>query len=172
MTADPWVTEDPWAESPTDTVEAEPEYNTNGGTVSNVNVTSEDPITLTFKQSGGYDAPWTVLRAKSVDESLALVKEAVEKGLFKAVTWAAGEFAGKPTVTANVQQAPAQQSYQQPAQQAPQQQQGYQGDGRTCQHGVMTYKEGFNQAKGTNWKAYFCPTPKNTPGQCKPTFVS
>ena len=38
--------------------------------------------------------------------------------------------------------------------------------GRKCDHGWMQYKTGQG-AKG-QWEAYFCPTPKGTPGQCKP----
>ncbi len=38
--------------------------------------------------------------------------------------------------------------------------------GMKCDHGWMEYKSGQG-AKGP-WSAYFCPTPKNTPGQCKP----
>lgn len=38
-----------------------------------------------------------------------------------------------------------------------------------CNHGAMVYKEG-QSAKGA-WKAWFCPTPKGTPGQCKARFL-
>ena len=41
--------------------------------------------------------------------------------------------------------------------------------GRQCVHGAMTYRTG-NGAKGP-WQAYFCPTPKGTPGQCDPQFI-
>lgn len=73
------------------------------------------------------------------------------------------------------QAAPQQPAYQQ---QAPQyqvpQQGGYQQgppppDTKRCQHGEMVYRTG-NGAKGP-WKAYFCPTPKGSPGQCKAEFV-
>ena len=40
---------------------------------------------------------------------------------------------------------------------------------RTCSHGVMVKRTGVGQ-KG-EWRAWFCPTPKDTPGQCKPQFA-
>lgn len=40
---------------------------------------------------------------------------------------------------------------------------------RTCTHGVMVKRTGMG-AKG-EWRAWFCPTPKDTPGQCKPAFA-
>ena len=40
---------------------------------------------------------------------------------------------------------------------------------RFCKHGKMTFRSGTN-AKGT-WKGFFCPTPKDTPGQCKAEFL-
>lgn len=40
---------------------------------------------------------------------------------------------------------------------------------RTCAHGVMVKRTGVGQ-KG-EWRAWFCPTPKDTPGQCKPVFA-
>lgn len=64
------------------------------------------------------------------------------------------------------QAAPA---FAQPAPQAaPQYSQPAQA-GSACQHGAMVYREG-NGAKGP-WKGWFCPTPKNTPGQCSPQFL-
>lgn len=38
-----------------------------------------------------------------------------------------------------------------------------------CQHGPRTPRSG-NGAKGP-WRAYMCPTPKGTPGQCEPDWV-
>lgn len=40
---------------------------------------------------------------------------------------------------------------------------------RTCQHGVMVKRTG--QGARGEWRAWFCPTPKDTPGQCKPVFA-
>ena len=40
---------------------------------------------------------------------------------------------------------------------------------RTCSHGVMVKRTGESE-KGP-WRAFFCPTPKGTPDQCKAIFV-
>lgn len=42
-------------------------------------------------------------------------------------------------------------------------------DDKSCSHGVMIKRTG-NGAKG-EWRAFFCPTPKDTPGQCTPIFA-
>lgn len=41
---------------------------------------------------------------------------------------------------------------------------------RTCSHGVMVKRTGQG-AKG-EWRAWFCPTPKGTDGQCQPQFAN
>jgi hypothetical protein len=43
-------------------------------------------------------------------------------------------------------------------------------DGKQCAHGAMVYREA-KPGSGKTWRAYFCPTPQNTPGQCKPEFL-
>lgn len=40
---------------------------------------------------------------------------------------------------------------------------------RHCSHGVMVKRTGVG-AKG-EWRAWFCPTPKGTEGQCAPKFA-
>jgi len=44
------------------------------------------------------------------------------------------------------------------------------GPAPQCAHGAMTYREA-KPGSGKSWKAYFCPTPQGTPGQCKPEFL-
>lgn len=44
-----------------------------------------------------------------------------------------------------------------------------QASGPSCVHGPRVFRTGTS-AKGT-WQAYFCPTPKGTPDQCKPNFL-
>lgn len=39
-----------------------------------------------------------------------------------------------------------------------------------CQHGAMVYRVA-KPGSGKDWKAWFCPTPQGTAGQCKPQFV-
>lgn len=43
------------------------------------------------------------------------------------------------------------------------------GNDRSCAHGVMVKRTG-SSAKG-EWRAFFCPTPKGTDGQCSPVFA-
>ena len=40
---------------------------------------------------------------------------------------------------------------------------------KTCKHGVMLQRIGHS-AKG-EWRAFFCPTPKDTPDQCQAVFA-
>jgi hypothetical protein len=40
----------------------------------------------------------------------------------------------------------------------------------SCSHGPMIGRKG-NGAKG-EWKGYFCPTPKGTPDQCQPQWLT
>lgn len=56
---------------------------------------------------------------------------------------------------------------QQAAPQVPQQQAAT-PPGPSCQHGPMTFRSGNKNGKA--WSAYFCPTPKGTPGQCDPVW--
>jgi len=42
--------------------------------------------------------------------------------------------------------------------------------GKTCIHGAMVKRTG-NSAKG-EWRGFFCPTPKDSEGQCKPVFAN
>ena len=98
--------------------------------------------------------------------------------LLKGANTVAGAFPGSQVVQ---QTAPQAREFQQGQQQgwsqqgsqqsqAPVQQQAApQGDSKVCQHGAMQYREGTS-ARGP-WKAYFCPTPKGTPGQCKAEFI-
>lgn len=41
---------------------------------------------------------------------------------------------------------------------------------RACHHGPMVTRKGMG-AKG-EWKGYFCPTPKGTPDQCPPEWIT
>lgn len=41
--------------------------------------------------------------------------------------------------------------------------------GKSCAHGLMTKRAGEGQ--WGPYKAYYCPTPKGTPDQCKPIYI-
>jgi hypothetical protein len=140
-------------------------------------------VTVTLKAGVGFEAPWIVIHASDVSDALkqvdtgdfaTLAERTVSAAqFFRAAHTGKTAFPGAQT-TADVppQAAPAwseqgsQQSYQQPPQQAAPVQQG----GKQCAHGAMVYREA-KPGSGKDWKAYFCPTPKDTPGQCKPEFL-
>lgn len=42
------------------------------------------------------------------------------------------------------------------------------GDVPICAHGPMVQRSGTKN--GRSWTGHFCPTPKDTPGQCNPIF--
>lgn len=42
--------------------------------------------------------------------------------------------------------------------------------GRSCQHGQMTYRTG-NQGTPDAWAGYFCPLPRTDPAKCRPQYV-
>jgi hypothetical protein len=69
--------------------------------------------------------------------------------------------------------ADAERGTSQPAQQAQQQAApsgAPAGQGKMCEHGQKQWKEGVGNG-GRAWKAWMCPAPKGTPGQCAPEWV-
>lgn len=75
---------------------------------------------------------------------------------------------GGTTAPTTTYQAPATplQTYTAPAQQAAPAPQGPPGTvAPVCIHGPRQY------VAKANWKAWFCPTPKGTPGQCDPEWI-
>lgn len=134
--------------------------------------TDENGVSVTLKASNDFSAPWVVVRGGSVGEVSTILedKDEVTKLLniaANAATAFQGVYAtakGLPGATvAEVQQG-------QSAPQAPPQQQAPQGGGTPppqCQHGTMVQRSAKPDA-ARQWSAFFCPTPKGTPGQCKP----
>lgn len=133
-----------------------------------------DKVTVTLKADGS--APWIVIHAATTDEAHAILGEvysgvqslaqhAATAGAVLTNEWVAEKTrqqASNPV--AAVQQAVQGQVVQQP--QAAQQ--GAFPVTPRCTHGDMVRREGTS-AKGP-WGAFFCPTPKGTPGQCDPIF--
>lgn len=119
------------------------------------------------------------LRADNPDEFKAIAEWTVENAaLFVNVQAALAAvppaLAGNVTKTQVLNDAPAQAVQQQGGWSQPQQQAAPSfanpaTAAPACQHGPMVYREG-QSAKGP-WKAYFCPTPKGTPGQCDAKFL-
>lgn len=123
------------------------------------------------------DATWTIqisprigdalvnLRADTTDEMGKLVQWATEHAGDIAAAIAAfnlGAVGANPTVVPNTQVAPTQVPTNFPPAPAA-------SSAPTCQHGQMTHRTGTS-ARG-DWAAYFCPTPKGSPGQCKAIFL-
>ena len=123
--------------------------------------------TGTLKASGGYDAPWLVVRADTSEEfsdALAsarseLLQDLAETADLFATAYRVVKGLNAPETTAAVEN--SQQAAQQNAQ--PQA-----GSGKFCPHGQRTYRSGHS-SKGA-WTGYFCPLPKGDPAQCKPEF--
>lgn len=140
---------DPWASTAVETTKE--------------NVVSEGKVVITLKQSGGYDAPWIVIHADDLEDAKRQASELLNNGLPETVAEAAAKFAATKTgvAPARTQAAP---------QAAPPAQQSTPpvSEGKTCNHGEMTYRSG--DKNGKPWGGWFCPTPKDTPDQCKPIW--
>lgn len=127
--------------------------------------TSEGGVTVTFKGGIGFQAPWIVIHADSVQdahdqvsgENAALLAALMERTQTagKHFVSLAPEFVPAATAVATnvVNNAPPPGATQAPG-----------GETRTCPHGQMVYRTG--EKNGRVWKAYMCPSPKGTPGQC------
>lgn len=123
----------------------------------------EGKIVLTYKEGAGFDSSWTVVHANSVEDAKAILKDPEFKELLDLSKKAAAYFRGGSTPSAPA--APAQPRSNAPAaaQSAPD------GDSRQCKHGEMVYRTGSKN--GRTWKAFMCPSPKDTPDQCSPEFL-
>lgn len=129
---------------------------------------TEGKITLTFKGAGGYGDRWLVAHVANPVEGLELLNDPKFKELLDLSKRIAAYDGRESATPAAAQAAPQQQSPSAPpaaAQQAPG------GETRQCSHGQMQFKSGFSQKSGKAWSAWFCPTPKNTPGQCEAIFL-
>lgn len=128
----------------------------------------EGKLVTTLKGGGSFTDPWIVLHAESLEETeeffskenaprLAALMERVQNAGKHFVKLGGGS---DPAVAPSAQarsNAPA------AAQSAPG------GETRQCKHGDRVYKTGSSNGKA--WKAFMCPTPKDTPDQCSPEFL-
>lgn len=160
--------------------------------------TADAPFVATIKGGKGYEVPWLVVRGNTAEELADNVSALAEANLYDLVASAASLFQGAVTVTstpagsgepaqvaqaatpapARQDSAPAQQGSSYARRKASAGTGGRGGQSERlkpgvvpepCQHGARTYREG-NGARGF-WSAYFCPSPKGTPGQCEPMWV-
>jgi hypothetical protein len=167
-------TEDPWAtapaEAPADEAQAAPAESPVVGTatiaVKPVLVGGGDEITLTFKEGGGFDASWIVIRAESVASANAILDDHVDLQALMAKTKAvAGFFRGGDTAKTNAPASggqAAQSRVPAGAQQAPN------GETRSCSHGPMEFKSGVSKA-GNAYKLFSCTAPRDS--QCKAEYL-
>ncbi|TDB90934.1 hypothetical protein E1264_03770 [Actinomadura sp. KC216] len=153
MTDNPFETDkpaDPWSDGPAEQPAEE---------------TTPVEVSATVKAGSGYDAPWLVARGPSAKAIVAEMRTWFgEGGLIHATAETAKAF---KKVTGNDR--PAASGGAAPSQRSPQSSLPPGVEPKSCQHGEMVFRSGTN-AKGT-WKGFFCPTPKGTEGQCKPTFI-
>lgn len=121
-------------------------------------------VTVTLKGGVGFNSPWIVLYGDSaaeveaqMDPALAsLAKKTAQVSKFfqdqVGPGAAAAPAAAQPGRPANASSAPS-------------------GEGKECSHGPMTFRSGVSAKNGKAWKGFFCPTPKDTPGQCAAEFI-
>lgn len=123
----------------------------------------EGKVTVTLKGGRDFDAPWVVIHGSDVSNALDQLSDVKLPSLLEKA-WGAGKYFkmfGPATPTPAVPATPS----GQPAAAAA----GQGGMVKTCPHGQMQPKSGVS-ATGKAWSGYFCPTPRDTPGQCKPQF--
>lgn len=172
---------DPFETAPFDTA---PDQNDTGGDEAQADIDSmgvirpkenpvvvvpapEGKVTVTLKGGVGFNAPWVVIHGKDVGDALDQINDPQITDLLERAQKASKYFADKaetPTPTQGSQGGSQTQSGQPAASVA--------GSGtvKTCPHGPMALKSGVS-ASGKAWSGWFCPTPKDTPGQCKVEWV-
>jgi hypothetical protein len=133
-----------------------------------------DKITVTLKADGS--APWIVLHAASAEEAHSLLgavysgeqnlaEHAAAASAVVTLSWSEEKKRHQgngpvETVTNAVGGQVQAQAAAAPA--------GGMPNAPTCVHGEMVHRSG--EKNGRAWSGWFCPTPKNTPGQCSPQF--
>lgn len=168
---------DPFESSPFDTApegndtpgdEAQAEITSQGTTVAKENPlivkADEGKVTVTLKGGLGFDAPWVVIHSADVADALNQLSDAQLPALLEKAQKASEYFAGKKATPAAPAPSPA--SSGRPAAAS----QGQGGTTRMCKHGAMIPRSGVSAKNGKAWSGFFCPTPQNTPDQCKAQF--
>lgn len=167
---DPWAAEFADSDSSTDNEENDVTDATRTGQFeAHTTVNDKGEVVVTLKQHGGFDSPWLVFHGATPGEVQAQIVAALNGGLGDTVAKAAELFAATRKAPTGAAPAPAQPRQAAPARPAARPSSG--GDGRSCHHGTMVFREGINKFDKP-YKAYFCPSPKGTPDQCPATFLS
>jgi hypothetical protein len=128
----------------------------------NILPVGEGKVVVTLKGGSGFDAPWIVIHAASVEDAEAQLDANLAKLMEKAQKAAShftglGVFNGGPPTRQERQPAPAE------AQGAPS------GETRVCRHGDMRFKSGISKA-GKPYQAFFCPSGDRN-DECKAQFL-
>lgn len=122
---------------------------------------------LTFKGGTGYDAPWIVYHANTLDEALEAVSEdgdAAKLAKLMERTQVAGKhFASQGSQSGKGGGGGKSQSAPKAAQEAPN------GEERFCRHGKMNYRSGTSKA-GKAYEGFFCASGDRN-DECKAQFL-
>jgi hypothetical protein len=185
-TADEAQTETPAeapADSPFDTPPAEAPKKTaakkaapKAAAKTTVSTDSEGKVTVTLKGGAGFDAPWIVIHAESIEDAYAQMTESgtLLGELMKRVSNAGQYFAGLAPAKAgpagggnrgagNANGGNQRQGQPQGSQEAPN------GEKRYCAHGEMRFKSDVSKA-GKPYKGFFC-TSRDRNDQCDAEFL-
>jgi len=171
---------DPFEDEPDETPAPETKTETTKET-KNVSETENGQatgITISFKPTTAYDSSLIVVKGADAEDALAQIKDPAFKDLIgmasKVDVFVKDTFA---------KDAPPREGggNKGGGGGAPAREAAPGGEVRTCKHsdeidprtrepyGPMTFRSGTKN--GRVWRAFFCPTPKDTTGQCKPQFL-
>ncbi|MEU8086371.1 hypothetical protein AB0B57_22525 [Micromonospora sp. NPDC049101] len=141
---------------------------------------TRDDFVISFKPHGGYDSPLIVVKGSTAADVFDKMKSleasgvTAEIGTFDAALKAAFTLGGGlgATPVAHPSTVPAT-GYAPAAPAAPAAAPAGPPPGAvapSCPHGVKAFKTA-PPASGKTWKAWMCPAPKGTPGQCPPEWM-
>lgn len=129
-------------------------------------------LTVTLKAGTGFDSPWLVFHANSVEEALASLKHddleelmdlTARKGKELAKAYSGSQGFSKPSGGTST-------GYSAPSVSAGAVEWDPDSEDYVCNHGSATQRKG-ESTKGP-WTGYFCPEPKGSPNQCAPKFLN
>ena len=138
-------------------------------------VSEREFLTVTLKAGTGFDSPWLVFHANSVEEAVETLKHDALDELMDLTARKGKELAKAYGGSQAAPKASGGGSWGNKTPAAPAASGGAvewdaEADEYTCNHGVATQRKG-ESAKGP-WTGYFCPQPKGSPDQCSPKFLN
>lgn len=128
-------------------------------------------VSVTLKAGSGYEAPWIVVRGKTPTDVLGQLADPNFEQLVQTIvpSYAKDLLTAWQQVRQGVAAGQSQQGQSQAVQNVANATGGTViGETQTCVHGERVRRTGSKNGK--TWVGWFCPTPKDTPGQCKPKF--